>query len=161
MRGYRFSLYALITMMSIVILLQKEQKMEVCYLFLFVLLLAGIAFIDLCWMIIPDVLVLVFFLMALPLLSIPFSERMVAAGLIIVITAGLRLWKGNCLGWGDVKLSIAAALAFGYSFLSALRYSIVASGVTALLFLLFRQIDLQTRLPFAPWIVLAVLLIFL
>lgn len=129
--------------------------------YLLLLILAAIGLIDYYLMIIPDMLILAFILLSIPFSSCELAQRIISIVIVFFIYMILRKWKENCIGWGDVKLCMAAAFAYGYAFLSAMRYSILVGGVFALFILLTKRVNLQTRLPFAPWIVFAILFQFL
>ena len=134
---------------------------ESLYEYVLFLLLAFIFLIDVYFMIIPDTLVISFFMLGIFYSKVPLSERIHACIIVLGIVVLLYFyWKGS-FGWGDVKLCMAAAFVYGYPFLSAMRYSILVGGVFALFILLTKRVNLQTRLPFAPWIVFAILFQFL
>ncbi len=144
-------------MLSAVLYLLSESLYE----YFLLLLLAFIFLIDVYFMIIPDTLTISFLIFSSFQSEVSLSERIHACIIIVGIVILLYFfWKGS-FGWGDVKLCMAAAFAYGYAFLSAMRYSILVGGVFALFILLTKRVNLQTRLPFAPWIVFAILFQFL
>lgn len=162
MHWYHWGLCALLVKMLVLLdLSYSHTAIESLYIFAFLCLLACIALIDHYWLIIPDSGVVLFWFMAFPLSTVSLQERLFSVSIILLITLCLRKWKGNCIGWGDVKLCSVAAWSFGFAFLSALQYSVFCSGIYAFIAWKLHRVGLQTRLPFGPWITLGVLFLFL
>ena len=56
---------------------------------------------------------------------------------------------------GDIKLCLVCGMLRGTDFLRALQLSLIAGGLCAALLLIRKRCRPDSRLPFAPWIVLA------
>ncbi|MEE0108269.1 MAG: prepilin peptidase [Merdibacter sp.] len=141
--------------------MHQEYNAEIIYRYLVFLLFAVIALIDLYCMIIPDMLVLITLLLTFPFTAVSPWER--AASLAVILAASwiVEKWRKGSFGWGDVKLCSVCALSFGFSFLSYFRYSLVLGGLFACIALWSGHVKKQTRIPFAPWISMTILLLFL
>ena len=107
MHWYHWGLCALLVKMLVLLdLSYSHTAIESLYIFAFLCLLACIALIDHYWLIIPDSGVVLFWFMAFPLSTVSLQERLFSVSIILLITLCLRKWKGNCIGWGDVKMLI-------------------------------------------------------
>ena len=105
------------------------------------LTLIAIAQIDRKRMIIPDRLSLAQMLIGM---SVP----------ALLMLAMDHLWK-PCFGMGDIKLCLVCGMLRGTDFLRALQLSLIAGGLCTALLLIRKRCRPDSRLPFAPWIVLA------
>ena len=90
-----------------------------------------------------------------------FHGLMMFLIVLVIKLLGDKVFKQESLGWGDVKLCSVCALSFGFSFLSYFRYSLVLGGLFACIALWSGHVKKQTRIPFAPWISMTILLLFL
>ena len=116
------------------------------------LILIAIAQIDRKQMIIPDRLSLALLLSGnLPSLGQMLIGMSVPALLMLTMD---HLWK-PCFGMGDIKLCLMCGMLRGTDFLRALQLSLIAGGLCAALLLIRKRCRPDSRLPFAPWIVLA------
>ena len=109
------------------------------------LTLIAIAQIDRKRMIIPDRLSLALLIVGLLSGNLPSLGQMLAMD---------HLWK-PCFGMGDIKLCLVCGMLRGTDFLRALQLSLIAGGLCAALLLIRKRCRPDSRLPFAPWIVLA------
>ncbi len=106
------------------------------------------------------------FLQQYVLLFSPF--RSIAANHILgaVLGAGFFLLlsiitKGRGIGFGDVKLALAAGAAFGWPDIGlAIMLSFIVGGVVSVGLLLMRNMHMKDKIPFAPFFVLGLVLVF-
>ena len=126
-----------------------------CMRYVQLLILAAIARIDCCHLIIPNLLS-VSLLMAGLLAGVqpPLPQMLLAALPAFIMLAMNRLWK-PCFGAGDIKLCLICAILRGTAFLRWLRLSLLLGGLYAAMALISKRCKAGSRLPLAPWLVLA------
>ena len=120
------------------------------------LTLIAIAQIDRKRMIIPDRLSLALLIVGLLSGDLPSLAQMLIGMSVpaLLMLAMDHLWK-PCFGMGDIKLCLVCGMLRGTDFLRALQLSLIAGGLCAALLLIRKRCRPDSRLPFAPWIVLA------
>lgn len=126
-----------------------------CMRYVQLLILAAIARIDCCHLIIPDTLSAALLMAGLLAGGQPPLPQMLLAALpALIMLAMNRLWK-PCFGAGDIKLCLVCAILRGTAFLRWLRLSLLLGGLYAAMMLVRKRCKAGCRLPLAPWLVLA------
>ncbi len=129
------------------------------FAFLFALVLA---FIDWKTHLIPNKYMMATALMGILILPVNPFVTFASAALGVLIVGGLlflasRGTRGQ-IGMGDAKLFAVLGLIFGLkaSFM-ILLYALVVSGLLGLILIVFRRVTRKTALPFAPFVLLAMM----
>lgn len=129
-----------------------------------VILLAIISFIDLKKQVIPDKLALACFLLSA--VSLLFSDDTTTLSGILgcALCGGILLMLSfvtkDGIGLGDAKLFAAVGLGLGAArAVNALMISAVLSGMFGLILMLINVRNRKKTIPFAPFILLAVLIV--
>lgn len=126
--------------------------------FLFLLLLLGIGRVDQKRMIIPDSLSFAVFLCALMRLVAEGSIPSFFLGGLVVSLPMLLLicWKKDSFGGGDVKLCFAGGCFLGMEgMLTGWLLALLIGSVWSLFQLMKRKLRLRQKVPFAPFLCLA------
>ncbi len=184
----RYFLVELVTgLLFLAVFLSGQGLVGMFYGFFMVLVLLSVAVYDLYHMVIPDEFVLTSFVASSLWLYyqsyVGLSLNEVLYTLFATFLAGaffFFLWKvsrGTWIGFGDVKLVVPLALGVGYSeVFSLVVLSFWTGAIIGLFFVLVnrlkqrgqlhlrlieRKITMKSAIPFAPFLVLAFLLVYL
>lgn len=135
-------------------------------------LLLVITVYDLRHKIIPDGLVYAFIILSLVFSNFPFSQitsaiflQHLVSGLVLFLFFFLLWWvsAGRWMGLGDAKLALGVGFLLGWpGALSAIIFAFWSGALVGVLLILLKatKISLKSELPFAPFIVLGLLLNF-
>lgn len=124
-----------------------------------------IAIIDLYTKIIPNRLVLLLLILTVTQLILHFDiERIVAFGLVTAVLITLNFLANNYFnklffGWGDVKLIGVLSLSLGWEVLWVIYIAIIFGGLLSTIGVFTKKISRDSRVPFAMFLLLALLFI--
>lgn len=127
-------------------------------------ILAVASLIDIRKKIIPDTLIIIGSIIGIVMLFLntEITYISVLAGVVIVggILLIISLVSEGALGMGDVKLIACLALFIGLEkLIGTLFVSFIASGLIGLIFLIRSKKNAKKELPFAPFLLLGLLVI--
>lgn len=122
-------------------------------------LLVAIFFFDLQYMEIP--VILLYPLIVISLIGtlvtgvVDFPSILIAIGIALVFFGGQWLLsKGQWLGEGDIYLSIALAVMFGWQmFVVAVSLSYIIGAALCIILLATKALKVKSKIPFAPFLV--------
>lgn len=140
-----------------------ETVVEWCS-YLFVLVFFFISAVDLYSKIIPNRLLSILFVAAIPSLVYEFEIECIISsitmfGAFTILNLGVnRFYNKLAFGWGDVKLITMLALFMGWGVLGVIYLGIIIGGVFAGLGLLTKKITRDTHIPMAGFLFLAFVL---
>ncbi|MCX6754250.1 MAG: prepilin peptidase [Candidatus Nomurabacteria bacterium] len=154
---------------------QMYFSLVLLYMFMFSVLIV-ISVYDLRHKIIPDKLVIIFIISAFlsmfinsspfgPLFIIPSYAALVSGPMLALPFALLWLFsKGRLMGLGDGKLVLGIGWMLGLSsgiFMAVLSFWIGTIVSVALIFLSKNKINMKSEIPFAPFLIVSALIVFI
>lgn len=146
------------------LLFKAPQSYTEWTFFYFVVWLYYISVLDFRFQIIPNTL-LIFGLVAWLFLYYWQGNYTQLIASITILVLGftfnviIHKWKGkDGFGWGDIKLCMVLALFLGWDVFVVLYAAIILAGLTALVGLVSGKLHRQSRISFAPFLLIGVLL---
>lgn len=134
-------------------------------LLIFAILFLFVAAIDAYSYVIPDRLLILMALIAIIGLIPDFNPEPLFAMSIVALAGALiyyatdRIWNKKVLGMGDLKLIAIIALFSGWEVGWILYFAVISGGVFALAGILFKKLERTSKVPFAPFLFIAFLLV--
>ncbi len=130
---------------------------------IFILVFFFTALVDLHNKIIPNTLLIVLILVAIPKLYLQFELDLVLSALVLFIVFTLlnmlvqKFYSKQVFGWGDVKLIAVLSLYSGWDILWVIYIGIIMGGLIAGIGLLTKKITRETHIPMAVFLFIAFL----
>lgn len=126
-------------------------------------LLINVAFIDLKYYEIPDTYSALMLVLGISHVIKAHNWAYIIVGLIsFVLFFVISMVSGGALGGGDIKLSLGLGMFFTlYKYTRFLIYTFGVGAVIALILMIFKKGDKKTKVPFAPFMAVGAILVFL
>ncbi|OAN61000.1 hypothetical protein A8B79_05860 [Balneola sp. EhC07] len=163
---WTWNITCIILVLVLSFIFTPESSTEWLY-FIFVVILFFGACVDTYSYIIPNKLLVVGSIIALLNVLIVSEYEPIVALLSVLVLGGLvyylmvQVLGKKAFGLGDLKLISLLALFLGWEFLWVLYIAVVLGGVFALIGVLFKKLNRKSRIPFAPFVFLALFINYL
>lgn len=127
------------------------------------IVLINVAFIDLKYYEIPDTYSITMLVLGISHVVMAQNWAYIIVGLIsFALFFVISIVSGGALGGGDIKLSFGLGMFFTlYKYTRFLIYTFGAGAVIALILMMLKKGDKETKVPFAPFMTLGAILTFL